>query len=186
MENDKEQLTTEVVEGQTNQSDESKVFTEEEVQKRIQSEADRVRTEYSKKLKALETEKDTLAKEKLTAEELKQLELKQAQEAIAQKERELNSQFLKLKAIDMLKEEGLDIEFKEYVLGEDEETTKTRVKVFKKQWDTAINKAVEAKFQNNSRSPNSSSEGLTKERINQMSMAEINANWENISKVLEK
>jgi hypothetical protein len=181
MEEDKEQL----IEGQTNQEDD-KPLSKEDVQKLIQSETDRVRTEYSKKLKALETEKEKLVKEKMSEEEIKALELKKAQDAIAQKERELNSQLLKLKAIDMLKEEGLDIEFKDYVLGEDEETMKTRIKVFKKQWDTAINKAVEAKFQNNSRSPNSSSEGLTKERINQMSIAEINANWENVSKVLEK
>lgn len=183
MENDKEQLSTEVDKGQEVVAEEPQTYSKDEVDKLIQLEkqkaADKVRSEYSKKLKEVETAK-------MSETEKKEFELKQAQDELLAKSKALRDKELELLANDLLTENGINAKFKKYVKGEDEETTKTRVKEFKMEWDSAIKEAVEAKFQNNSRSPNSSSEGLTKERINQMSMAEINANWENISKVLEK
>ena len=186
---DKEQVITD---GQTNLDSEvvEKPLTKDEIEKliqaKVQSETDRVRTEYSKKLKALETEKETLVKEKMTEEEKKEFELNQAKATIQEKENAYNLKLLELNAIEWLKAEGLDTDFKVYVLGNDEDTTKARIKEFRKQWDLAINKAVESKFQSGSRTPNQSADGLTKERIKTMSINEINANWDNVSKVLEQ
>ena len=164
----------------------SKDEVEKLIQDKVQRETDRVRTEYSKKLKALETEKETLAKEKMTEEEKREFELKQAQATIQEKEKAYNQKLLELNAIEWLKAEGLDTDFKNYVIGNDEDTTKARIKEFRKQWDSAIKKEIETKFQSNSRTPNQSSDGLTKERINTMSINEINANWDSVSKVLEQ
>lgn len=181
MENDNEQLIDD--KGQEVVTEEPQTYSKDEVDKLVQLEkqkaADKVRSEYSKKLKEVETLK-------MSETEKKEFELKQAQDELLSKTKALRNKELELIANDLLAENGIDTKFKKYVHGEDEESLKTSVKEFKKEWDSAINKAVEAKFQNNSRSPNSSSEGLTKERINTMSIAEINANWDKVSKVLEK
>ena len=158
---------------------------QELIKKAQQSEGDRVRTEYSKKLKSLETEKETLLKEKMTEDEKTKFELENARKEIQERENVINQRTLELSTISLLKDENVPIEFKPYVIGNDEESTKSKVKAFKKLWDAEINKAVEDKFKSNSRTPNQSSEGLTMERINKMSTNEINANWDQVSKVLE-
>lgn len=160
-------------------------YTAADLEKKVQSETDKVRTDYSQKLKQLEQKIEKFQKEKMTEDERKQFELGEAKKAIAEKEQLYNSKLLELSSVEWLKESGLPIEFRQYVLGTDEESTKTRIKAFQKLWNDAINKAVEDKFKGNSRSPNPSSEGLTMDQINSMSVDEINQNWPVIQKVLE-
>jgi hypothetical protein len=107
--------------------------TSEELEKLLQSEADKrvtqaIKTaqekwqkEYEAKLKAEREEAERLAK--LSAEEKEKELLKKQQEEIEKRERAIAQRELELKTIGLLQEKKLPIEFKEYVLGEDEATT---------------------------------------------------------------
>lgn len=109
MENEKVQVTettevkTEEIKAEETKT-EVKTYTEEEVQKLlkngIQSETDRVRTEYSKKLK----EKDDNSKN--YGDKLKELE---------QKEKEIQAKEKLIKVSETLKNNGLDSELAKYI-----------------------------------------------------------------------
>jgi hypothetical protein len=68
-------------------------------------------------------------------------------------QRELN-----LKAVDLLTENELDLEFRPFVIGSDEETTVAKVETLKKVWQNAINKAVETRFKENGRNVDTKAE----------------------------
>lgn len=91
--------------------DDKKGLTMEDVQKMIQSETDKIRTDYSKKLKDKELELDKLQKEKMTDAEKAELEKKQKEEALIQKENELNKKLLDFETLSILNEKGYSKEF---------------------------------------------------------------------------
>lgn len=79
---------------------ETKTYTEEDIQKLIQSETDKVRTEYSKKLNEKEDSSKTYE------EKLKELE---------QKEQELNKKDKLFKVSETLENKGLDKSLSKYL-----------------------------------------------------------------------
>src|SRR5690625_265535 len=87
-------------------------LTEEAVRKMIQSETDRVRTEYVKKLKALEAERDELKKQAMSEQERQQFEAEKRAEELEEKDRLLRQRELALYAVDALREKDLPIEFR--------------------------------------------------------------------------
>ena len=62
-------------------------MTAEDIKKLIQSETDKVRTEYAKKLKAEQDEKDRLLKEKMSDEEKAKFERDKLQKDLEERER---------------------------------------------------------------------------------------------------
>jgi len=129
------------------------VLTLEMVKKMIQSETDRVRTEYVKKLKASEEEKDALLKEKMTEEEKQKFELEKLQRELKEKEMNILRKELTLRTIDLLKENELPHGFKDFITAEDEESLVEKVKNLRKFWVEALNEAVEARFKQVGRKP---------------------------------
>ena len=127
------------------------VMTKEEIQKLVQSEADRVRTEYSKRLKELEEEKTALEKEKMTEEEQRQFDLEKMQQELEKKEKAIRDRELTIKTTDLLKEKELDLDFREFVIGEDEESTIERVEKFNSLWTKALEEAVNNRFKGSGR-----------------------------------
>ena len=154
-------------EGATDTTEETKEeLTLEQVQKMIQSETDKVRTEYSKKLKALEREKEELEKAKMTEEEKAKYELEKYQKELAEKEKAIALKELTIITGDLLKENGLPFEFRDFLIGTDEEDTKLKISLFKKEWDRAIKAEVEDRFKASGREINKGSKRtMTREEI---------------------
>ena len=154
-------------EGATDTTEETKEeLTLEQVKKMIQSETDKVRTEYSKKLKALEKEKEELEKAKMTEEEKAKYELEKYQKELAEKEKAIALKELTIITGDLLKENGLPFEFRDFLIGTDEEDTKLKISLFKKEWDKAIKAEVESRFKASGREINKGSKRtMTREEI---------------------
>jgi len=132
---------------------EDKPLTMEEVRKLIQSETDKVRTEYSKRLKEAQAEAERLAKEKMSEEEKAEFERQKLQRELEEKERALLERELNLLAVDLLTEAKMPLEFKEFVVGVDEETTKAKATTLKNLWNTALEQAVKERFKEKGRDP---------------------------------
>lgn len=126
----------------------------EDIQKMIQSETDKVRTEYSQKLKDAQTELDKLKKDKMSDEEKIEYERKQWEAERDLKEKELQEREVKLHTVDKLRELELPLEFRDILAGADVEKTDERIKAFQGQWQKAIKTAVDAKFKENGDDPN--------------------------------
>ena len=137
--------------------EQNKPLTMEEVRKLIQSETDKVRTEYSKKLKDAKAEAERLAKEKMTEEEKAEFERQKLQKELEEKERALLERELNLLAVDLLTEAKMPLEFKEFVVGADEEQTREKVSTLKKLWNAQLEKAVQERFKEKGRDPHDTS-----------------------------
>lgn len=135
----------------TNNDAQDKPLTMDEVRKLIQSETDKVRTEYSKRLKEAQAEAERLAKEKMSEEEKAEFERQKLQKELEEKERALLERELNLLAVDLLTEAKMPLEFKEFVVGVDEETTKAKATTLKNLWNTALEQAVKERFKEKGR-----------------------------------
>jgi len=114
--------------------------------KKNQSDTDKVRKEYSDKLKVKESELANLQKEHMTEKE--QQEFKQAQEKEElQKERDQNRKDrLEIHAQRKLNEVGLPLDFAEMVIGADEAITDQNVQIVNDYIQACVKKTVEEKF----------------------------------------
>lgn len=162
-------------------------LTVEEVQKMIQSEVDRTRGEYSKKLREKESELEELRLSQLSDEERKSEELKNLQKQLSEREAEATRKELTLMTIELLKEEDLPIEAKDFLIGKDEDAIKANIEGFKKMFSDAVEATVTERFKDSGKEHKSSTgktNRYTQEDLNNMSPAEINANWEKIQRDL--
>lgn len=121
-------------------------LTMDEVKKMIQSENDKVRTEYSKKLKAVESERETLLKEKMTEKEKAEFELKRKMDEIADREKQLNVKDLQLKKMGMLKDNIELLDLSDFITGSNEEELSSNIKKLKKVFSSAVQAATEARL----------------------------------------
>lgn len=145
---------------------EEKALTAEDIQKMIQSETDKVRTEYSKRVKELEEQKTALEKEKMTEEEQRQFDLENMQKELEKKENEIKNRELTIKTVDLLKEKELDLDFREFVIGADEESTIERVDKFSSLWTKALENAVNNRFKDSGRDiQKGTGESMTRDQI---------------------
>ena len=144
----------------TEEKQETKTYTQEEVDKLLQSETDRRVTQALKTAKAkwekefrekLEKEKKEAERlSKLSAEEREKELLKQKEEELAEKERAIRMKELHLDTIEVLAEEGLPVGFAEFLIKDDAETTNENIKKFKKVWQEALSKAVDERIKGKS------------------------------------
>lgn len=142
---------------------------QEWLQKQLQSETDKVRTQYSKQLRQLETEKDNLLKEKMTEEEKAQFELDKQKRELFEKEQALKRQTVELEATNLLTDAQVPLKFREFVLGEDVETTKQRINDFKKLWDEAVSEEVTKRMAAGGRqAPPTNNQGNTGKSMNDL------------------
>lgn len=95
-----------------NLTGETKTFTEEEVNKIKQSAEDRIRTEYSKKIKALEEELKGLKPKEKSPE---QLELEKRLAVLENREKELQKKELELQVSKTLENNGLPSQLAKYL-----------------------------------------------------------------------
>ena len=172
-------------EGQT-----SEAVTKDDIEKMIQAAEDRVRTEYSKKLKQTEKEKEEIKKEKMTAEEKAQYEAEQRQKELEAKDKEIKQRELRLKSYDVMKENEVPQEFQDLLLAgvEDDDTLAERAKVVGQTVKTIKNNIREEIYKEFGREPhqNEGVKGFSKEQLDRMSPEEINKNWDVISQQMEE
>ena len=114
----------------------------EDAEKIAQSAADKVRTEYSQKLKAKDTEIEDLKRSKMSEKELRE----DREKKLAEKERELQRKELQIVAIDSLKDSKLSVDFQDFVLADTPEQTKARVLMLTKIIQKEVEAAVAEKF----------------------------------------
>jgi hypothetical protein len=137
---------------ETEQKSENKPIEDEDpewkarVEKIAQSAADKVRFEYSKKLKDAQKEIDTLKIEKMSEGEKREFEAQKLKEALESKEKDLTRREMELLAIKGLDEKKLPSAFIDFVIGENEETTQKRIDVFSKAWADELKSAVDARM----------------------------------------
>lgn len=135
----------------------------EDLDKLVQARADKLTAEMGKKNAALQKELEKLKKEKMTADELKAHEMSQKEAELAEKERMLLEKENRLLAIKAIQESGLDdgsgkaLELIDFVMAENEDGIKNKVKVFSELVNKFVSAKVDKTFKQNGRNPNNSS-----------------------------
>ncbi|WP_311443432.1 DUF4355 domain-containing protein [Ezakiella coagulans] len=147
-----EAQANENVEEKGNEEAEVKTFTEEEVQARIQSESDKRVTEALKTARAKWEKEEAEAKkeaerlqslsQKEREEELKAKQLKELEETKA----ELERVYLERDTIDRLAEENVPVQFKDFLMGVDAQSTNENIKAFKKVYEAEVQRGVEERL----------------------------------------
>lgn len=147
----------------TEEKTETKTFTEEELNKKLQSAEDRVRTEYSKKIKALEQELEAFKPKKSNAE----IELEERIKALENKEKELGAKELELKISKTLENNGLPMQLAKYLNTTGVEDVESYL--------GEVKEVLGKHLINNSYKPkdhNSNKNSITKEQFKKMSLLE--------------
>lgn len=147
-----ESLANKNAEDKTSEEAEVKTYTEEEVLARVQSEADKRVTEALKTARAKwEKEEEEAKKEeerlqsltqKQREEELKAKQLKELEDTKA----ELQRVYLERDTIDRLTEENVPVQFKDFLMGKNAETTNENIKAFKEIYEAEVQKGVEQRL----------------------------------------
>ena len=127
----------------------AQTLSKEDVEKLIQSSNDRVRTELYQKIKAKDQEIEELKKSTMSAAEVKKMQ----EEKLAQREKDLRAKELVIIATDSLRDSNLPIDFRDLVIGSDEDSTKAKVLILQKQFQKAVEDAVSLKFKSAGHEP---------------------------------
>ena len=158
-----------------NVNEEVKTYTQEEVDKLLQQEADRRVTSALKK-QAEKFEREKAESEKLRdmdEQQRKEYEYEKKVKELENKEREFNLMQNKLEASKIMGEHGLPVSFVDYIVAEDAETMMANITNFETQWRAAVADAVSARIaQPAPKGSNVSQTGLTKEAFKKMSLAQ--------------
>ena len=156
-------------------NEEVKTYTQEEVDKLLQQEADRRVTSALKK-QAEKFEREKAESEKLRdmdEQQRKEYEYEKKVKELENKEREFNLMQNKLEASKIMGEHGLPVSFVDYIVAEDAETMMANITNFETQWKAAVADAVSARIaQPAPKGSNVSQTGLTKEAFKKMSLAQ--------------
>ena len=131
-----------------NVNEEVKTYTQEEVDKLLQQEADRRVTSALKK-QAEKFEREKAESEKLRdmdEQQRKEYEYEKKVKELENKEREFNLMQNKLEASKIMGEHGLPVSFVDYIVAEDAETMMANITNFETQWKAAVADAVSARI----------------------------------------
>lgn len=145
--------------------------------KLIQSKLDKAMAEERKKSAALQKELDKLKKEKMTDDERKQAEMSEKEKELAEREQMLLDKENRLTAIKEIKAAGLDdgsglsLELVDFVMADNEEAIKNKVKTFKELFDKFVAAEVDKTFKKNGRNPNGSNNPAPEGNNNDNSVA---------------
>ena len=176
---------TSVNESENNQQEENKMYTQDEVTKLIQAEADRrtnqalakQKKEYEKKLSlsSLDEQQRKDAEAQMKIEEL--------QNQLAQFQIEKNRSELK----SVLSSRGLGAEFADIInISDDIEASQANIDKLDKLFKAAVKAEVEKRLAGNSPKGNTSTTEITKETAKKMTMAELNELAEKQPEVFNK
>ena len=125
----------------------------------VQRAVDRATNKLGNENKKLRDQIKKMEREKLSGDEIKELELRDKENEIAEREKALQDRENRLIAIKAIKEIGLDdgsnasLDLVDFVMGEDEETIKGKVKVFDELVKRFVKAEVDRVFKSNGRTP---------------------------------
>lgn len=125
----------------------------------VQRAVDRATNKLGNENKKLRDQIKKMEREKLSGDEIKELELRDKESEIAEREKALQDRENRLIAIKAIKEIGLDdgsnasLDLVDFVMGEDEETIRGRVKVFDDLVKRFVKAEVDRVFKSNGRTP---------------------------------
>lgn len=125
-----------------------KTLTVEAHEKAVKEASDKAVAEakaaWEKETAAKVQEAEKLAK--LNDDDRKKAELDKKQAEVDQKAKEIAAREMKLTTTTLLAEKNLPADFADLLMSQDEETTKANIAKFESQFNTAVQKAVEAKI----------------------------------------
>lgn len=150
--------------------EETKTYTQEEVDKLLQAEADKRVTEALKKQQRKFEEAQKLAT--MDANEKFEYELQQREKAIAEKEKALAMAELRNEASKILNEKGLSLDLVDLVLVDDAEAVKTRIENLDKAFKANVTAEIEKRIGGNAPHISNNEPIITKKDIAKMSLAE--------------
>lgn len=157
------------------QEQETKTYTQEEVDKLLQQQTDRRVTS------ALQKQQKKFDAEKAEAEKLRDMDEAQKREyeynkrlaELEEKEKAFALMENKVSATKVLGDRGLPIQFVDYIVAEDAETMMTNINEFEKAWKAALADAVNARLAAPAPKGSTATQtGLTREQFNKMSIAQ--------------
>lgn len=143
---------TEPEESNSDEGKEPVTYTQEEFDKKLQSESDRRVTEalktarenwqkeFEEKIEQEKTEAEKMAK--LSAEERARKEFEQQQEAFAKERADFERDKLELEVRKELGKQGMDEDFAPFLMQADAETSLKNIATFKVAYDKAVEAAV--------------------------------------------
>lgn len=100
--------------------------------------------DYQKRMEAEKKEQERLSK--LSEEERKKAELDAKEKALAKQTKELQAKELKLEMVKVLAERNLPVQFMDYLIDKDNESTLKRITEFEKEFKKAVENAVNEKL----------------------------------------
>lgn len=194
---DKEDLIEKeaVVEG----NQETKTYSEEEVNKKLQSETDKrvsqaLQTakakweeEYQAKLVTEKNEAEKLAT--MTTEEKFKAQLEQEKADFEAERLKFQEERMELETVKQLSSQGLPVEFSNYVVADNAENVAENIKAFKALWDTALSNEVDERLKGKTPRDSSSTttqKNLTKAEFFKLSYKEREGLLKNDADLLKK
>lgn len=100
--------------------------------------------DYQKKAAAAQREKERLSK--LSEDERKAAELENSRKELEAKEAELKKKELKLEMVKVLADRKIPVQFMDYLIAEDNESTLSRITAFEKEFKKAVEAGVNEKL----------------------------------------
>lgn len=164
--------------------EETKTFTQEEVDKMLQAETDRKTSkaletakakwqeEYDAKLEQTKSEAEKLAK--MSESERFKAEFDKQKEQFDSERKQFMQEKLELQTVKELSAEGLPTEFSNFVMSDSADQIKANISSLKATFELAIEKAVNEKLQGTTpkTATKQTTGGITKEQFKTMSIAD--------------
>jgi metal-dependent amidase/aminoacylase/carboxypeptidase family protein len=162
------------------------------VEKIAQSAADKVRTEYTKRLKDAQKEIELLKTEKMSESEKREFEAQKLKDALDEKDRDLTRREMELLAVKSLDEKKLPSAFIEFVIGENEEKTIGRIAQLEKVFSEELKNAVNERMKTFGREPKrgggadpNSFEGMTPTEVQEKARTDLEWFRKNETAIME-
>lgn len=154
---------------------ETKTYTQEEVDKLLQSEVDRrITSALKKQAKSNEAKiKEAQKLAQMNESEKFQYELEQREKAIAEKEKALALAENKNEASKILADKGLSLDLVDFVIAEDAETMNSNIRLLDKAFKDSVKREVEKRLGSSAPKKNlPPDETITKEKAKKMTIIE--------------
>ena len=154
---------------------ETKTYTQEEVDKMLQSEVDRrITSALKKQAKNNEAKiKEAQKLAQMNESEKFQYELEQREKAIAEKEKALALAENKNEASKILADKGLSLSLVDFVIAEDAETMNSNIRLLEKAFKDSVKREVEKRLGSSAPKKNlPPDETITKEQAKKMGIRE--------------
>ena len=154
---------------------ETKTYTQEEVDKLLQSKVDRrITSALKKQAKSNEAKiKEAQKLAQMNESEKFQYELEQREKAIAEKEKALALAENKNTASQILADKGLSLSLVDFVIAEDAETMNSNIRLLEKAFKDSVKREVEKRLGSSAPKKNlPPDETITKEQAKKMSIIE--------------